>query len=650
MIFCEPGERLTIELFLRRTLVRFGILFSNSSYIHNQITNMIGELAIRFALQESMKSTLKFLKEKKLKVDTTAKDVEEAISSHVTELNNWSKEISFNDLKKSKLTSQVFIDVDIFLMPKKSRVNIDEEIEKIPCKELFKIVDRHCVILGQPGAGKTTLMKYICQSILLEESFFHGELKIPIIIRLRDLNTKGTERIEKGILINYLFDLLGLVVSKEKADVVVESEDYLWVKERILLPLIDSLKLMVILDGFDELASPKLKERVFEDFKKLVLNLTTSKVLLTSLTSDYNYNVETTSVLEICPLSLDQIRRFAIKWLVEESKVEQFLVSLHDSPFVDTAIRPLTLSHLCAIFERIGKIPDKPKTVYKKVVGLLLEEWDEQRAVTRVSQYGNFEVDRKFEFLSRMAFEITVQFNRTLFNERELRSIYNEISPDFGLNRGDINKVIKEVEGHTGLIVQSGYHDYEFAHKSIHEYLSAEYLVKLPSIPTSSKILSLMPNELAIATTISSNSSLYFTELVLNRFYRNNYDRRSDYFGNKFFTTFVNRFVLEKPDFNLSSDISFSLVVLYTLFRRGESGQLSLFNFELPIQFERFVQHVFKRNKKFEFAPYYDVEESFESETDEKIIKLKLKPDVNKQIGNSPLPRFLYAKKSFVEI
>ena len=51
-----------------------------------------------------------------------------------------------------------------------------------------------------------------------------------------------------------------------------------------------------------------------------------------------------------------------------------------------------------------------------------------------------------------------------------------------------IASVIAELESHTGLFIQSGFDQFEFAHKSLQEFLTAEYLVKLPSIPTRKEI------------------------------------------------------------------------------------------------------------------------------------------------------------------
>lgn len=607
----------------------------------------IKEFLIEYIFTQILDSSRKFLKEKKIKISSSAKDIESAFADHTNQINNWSRQISFSDLKKSKQTSEVFIDIDIYLMPRKRRLDSEEQNDKIQCTELFNQVKQHCVILGQPGAGKTTLTKFLCQSIIHDESFYSDELKIPILIRLRDLNSYTGDT---SVVISKLFDLCGLVLDKEKEDVKIKEDDFILAKKRILFPLLDNLKPLLILDGFDELATQKLKSKVLEEFKELTLSLKTGRILFTSRSSEYNYSIENTAVLEISPLSDQQINDFSKKWLQEKLKAEDFLKNLHKSPFADTSIRPLTLSHLCAIYERSGKIPDKPKTIYKKIVNLLLEEWDEQRDVKRLTEYANFEVDRKFEFLSRIAFEISIRYNRTVFSEEELKYIYYKIYFDFSLPKNEATKVVSELEGHTGLILQSRYKSFEFAHKSIHEYLCAEHLVKLPSLPKEFDIISELPNELAIAIAISSDPSAYFCELVFNRLaVQEPKARYFKYYSKNFIASFVNRLVIEKPDFNLSDNVSLALILLYTLLRQNHSGQLELFETDLPIQFEEFVQNIFVRNKKFEFTRFYTLHKFHDSETSEEIIELKkTKKGESYRDLDYPLPSTIFAKKSFI--
>ena len=89
---------------------------------------------------------------------------------------------------------------------------------------------------------------------------------------------------------------------------------------------------------------------------------------------------------------------------------------------------PLTLAHLCAVFERSGSIPRKPRTLYRKAVRLALEDWDEQRSVKRWSGYADFEVDRKEDFLKAIAYELsTKKRGMASFGRADLKEAYLQI-------------------------------------------------------------------------------------------------------------------------------------------------------------------------------------------------------------------------------
>lgn len=229
---------------------------------------------------------------------------------------------------------------------------------------------------------------------------------------------------------------------------------------------------------------------------------------------------------------------------------------------------------LCAIYERAGRIPKKPKTVYRKIVNLLLEEWDEQRSVVRNSKYSSFEVDRKMEFLANLAFHLTTKQRSTEFTRNDLLSAYKQIYQNFNLPKNEAVKVVEELESHTGLFVQAGHELYEFAHKSVQEFLTAEYLVRLPFTPDSNRIISSLSNELAIATAISSNSSEYLAHIVFDRLVR------IEAISSEFVRPFVTRLLIEKPDFPKSSLVGAALLTLHTMYLTSSlraSSQLQLF-------------------------------------------------------------------------
>ena len=296
-----------------------------------------------------------------------------------------------------------------------------------------------------------------------------------------------------------------------------------------------------------------------------------------------------------------QITNFATKWISNEREVEDFLSQLEESPYADTLIRPLNLAHLCALFERYKQIPDKPKSVYRKVINLLVEEWDTQRGLVRRNSTFFFDPERKIEFISEFAFQLSSKFQMVVFDHSILSRIYNSICENYGLLERDREVILNELESNTGLIIKSNYESYEFAHISLQEYLTALYIVKLPFIPPFRDI-QLLPFELAIAVSISSNPSLYLAQLVFTTL------KYSD-FSLEFIRSFFQRLVIEKPNLFPGSLSAISIQYVYTyckMIREWKDEEISdifeIFNYSL---FERSFEFMLMEYDRVEDPSYY---------------------------------------------
>ena len=104
--------------------------------------------------------------------------------------------------------------------------------------------------------------------------------------------------------------------------------------------------------------------------------------------------------------------------------------------------------------------------------------------------------------------------------------------------------------------LQAGYDVFEFPHKSIQEYLTAEFIVKLPTIPFQKKMLS-FPSEFAISVAISSKPSLYLIQLMFDKF-------KNLPLTKGFLESFLDRISLEKPDFQPDPLLALSILYLDT--------------------------------------------------------------------------------------
>ena len=472
----------------------------------------------------------------------------ESVEKHIAEIQRWANAIKFSDLTEKRTLNSIYIHLDTYLLPVKRHFTSQEKDNTLPLENAVLEGEEHCVLLGQPGAGKTTSLKKICNVIIEDQN--DEKYSCPILLRFRHLESVTSTTIIDHILeiIPIQFDFSGNKDSNYNSDIIK-------IKEETIISFLNSINPIIILDGFDELKDAKSKEIILSQLILLTRKLTKCKIVLSCRTGEFNYELEHTKTFEIAPLTNTQIELFVRKWLNDEIKAQDFLIKVRNSPFSDTSIKPLSLAHLCAIYQRIGNIPEQPKTIYRKVVNLLIEEWDEQRLIVRESTFKDFQTDQKFEFLTHLSYFLTVEFKSSTFSVTQLEQGYKKICEYHGLPENKVSVVVKELESHTGLFIESGYEKFEFVHKSIQEFLTADYLVKLPSLNSVKKNFELLGAELAIAVSISSNSSLYFIELVLN--YLNNRE-----YSSSFYQSFISRIVSENPSFRQEELVSVTALVL----------------------------------------------------------------------------------------
>jgi predicted NACHT family NTPase len=310
---------------------------------------MIPEYLIAKCLDAAMQAGKTVLKDTRGKLSTTTPDLQEAINNHIRSIKNWSSEVSFSDLKKAKITTNVYVNLNIYLYPRRIRIGTRETIKKVPLKSIIENRPRHVILLGQPGAGKTTSMKYICQSLIQDDNFETVPFNFPILIKCRDLNNAPHSVVSSGPIIDGLYNILGILCELSNMPESSKPDiDKKFIKEKLILNILEELKVILILDGFDELM-PEVRDSAIKEIRSLTNHLENSSVVVTSRTGDFPYDIEKASDYEISPLNQEQIFDFSNKWLNDEKKSRQFLKDIQKSPFSDTTIRPLTLAHLCAI-------------------------------------------------------------------------------------------------------------------------------------------------------------------------------------------------------------------------------------------------------------------------------------------------------------
>ncbi len=463
-----------------------------------------------------------------------------SIVENIKKSETWSKEVYFNLAINNKSLSRVFVELNLYLSPLKFRYDKEEILDTKESNDiLYNIGEENVIILGGPGAGKTTLVKNV---------FSHyNELKskkrkytYPFVLRFRELNyPKPTDVNYKEFgLYSILAKEFGIIIKYPKKYIKFIENEYHQLLKLVVHEFVDSSQMLLIFDGFDEIPSIELKKRIEKDFHELALVLRKSRFILTSRNGELVLRYPNTHTYEICPLTSNQIKLLATNWLENEGEANEVYNQIKSSSYYDATMRPLTLSHLCAIYERRKQIPSTPRDVYKIIIHLLIEKWDEERGIHRPSAYTMFYTDKKIDFLSHISFWISYNLKEAQFTSSNLRKCYNQIHNIYSLPPSQAKKVVTEIESHNGLLIQSGHDMYQFTHKSLQEYLTAKYLIRLGRIPDS-KILKELPAETAITISLSSNPNDFFTYFLSHI-----RDFDIDYWVSMF-----TRLVEEKPDF-----------------------------------------------------------------------------------------------------
>lgn len=390
---------------------------------------------------------------------------------HLDYLHSYSKEFSYNLYSNKSLSINNII-------PHRFISNKGNDVET----ELILNDINSYLIIGSPGTGKTTFVRKAIHDIINNE-----EKKYPYLPLL--VNTKELYNLS---LFNYLGNSL---LRKEQF-----SKDE-------ILTLLKNRKFILFIDGIDEVFGNK--ENLIHEINQFRKECKASKVILTSR-----------------PLiSLGSLTGFNEIELYTPKANELFKNGIYETQFVNLIeknnlnyllLSPMVLKTLYDVYKHYGEIPTNRNQINKYVIDLILRDWDNS---IKIDQGNEFGAERRFNLLSSLAYHLTFILKKDVLdiNNGGLNSkIYSNFEPS--ISEALFLRTINEIESITGILIEVEHMKYSFAHKSIKDYLAAEYLVRLPRVPTNNFIE--FPEIYAIAASLSSSMSQFeeyiFSELELS--------------------------------------------------------------------------------------------------------------------------------------
>jgi formylglycine-generating enzyme required for sulfatase activity/energy-coupling factor transporter ATP-binding protein EcfA2 len=367
------------------------------------------------------------------------------------------------------------------------------------------------VLLGEPGAGKSTVLRYLSLLLALKEQgqpidlvgWNDHQLPVPILCPLGGV--AEVMRTKQPDPDKALWQSIGDVLDGEQS-----------IRKGLRDHLTDAIRgggVLLLFDGLDELptSGDNPREKVAHALRRFAAGdgaetpiVVTCRVLPYQAEGDWKMRADEgwqTRIVQ--PLAFGQVRQFVQQWYAELTQVdhdlsskmaadrtEKLLAALVENERLHPLVAlPLLLTMLAILHYNREEIPRDRVKLYEECVQLLLDRWEPVRTpnlkkrpglLERLGNLPNLELDMLRNILHRLAWQAHSEppgaDGRGLLDgprlEGELLRFFNKRYPDHEPAK-KVDTFIQVLNEDAGLLQARSDDRYAFPHLTFQEYLAA---------------------------------------------------------------------------------------------------------------------------------------------------------------------------------
>ena len=379
----------------------------------------------------------------------------------------------------------------------------------------FQQAEPLVLLEGAPGQGKSTIAQYICQVHRMrllnlteggpgERVHVNSSLRIPFKVELRDfatwlsgVNPFGTANgaDSSGDFPKSLEDFLSALVHHGSGGSTFDVSD--------LQAILTSLPALVVLDGLDEVAEIRQRQRVIKEISSAVVRLNSIaesiQFVVTSRPTPFINSTDQLSdsfaTYSLGSLTKPLIIEYAGRWLesrlidsAEARDVHKILETKLDEPHLrDLARNPMQLAILLSLIHRRGiSLPDKRTALYDNYIEIFFDREAEKATVVKENRELLIRIHRylawKLQAGAESEYDSTSSFQRSgtllsgSISEEDLKILLREFLKKDQSDPDLVERLFSGMVERVVAIVSRVQGTYEFDVQTLREYFAARHL------------------------------------------------------------------------------------------------------------------------------------------------------------------------------